>query len=59
MSRDIAISKALSKILRHDAEKEGLKLDGEGYANVADLVWVSTPSKLRFALNISSSRVTY
>lgn len=32
------ISKALSYILRHGAEKEGLKLRGDGYANVAELV---------------------
>lgn len=39
-SRDIGISKALSKILRHDAEKEGLKLDEAGYANIGELVRV-------------------
>lgn len=32
------ISKALSYTLRHGAEKEGLKLRGDGYANVAELV---------------------
>lgn len=32
------ISKALSYILRHGAESEGLKLRGDGYANVAELV---------------------
>lgn len=32
------ISKGLSYILRHGAEKEGLKLRGDGYANVAELV---------------------
>lgn len=37
-SRDIGISKALSKILRHSAEQEGLKLDKEGYARVDELV---------------------
>lgn len=36
--RAISISKALSKILRHDAVKEGLQLDGEGYAKVDELV---------------------
>ncbi|KAE8357089.1 KptA family-domain-containing protein [Aspergillus caelatus] len=38
--RDVTVSKALSLLLRHAAEKEGLKLDSQGYANVADvLAW--------------------
>ncbi|EIT82130.1 RNA:NAD 2'-phosphotransferase TPT1 [Aspergillus oryzae 100-8] len=38
--RDVTVSKALSLLLRHAAEKEGLKLDAQGYANVADvLAW--------------------
>ena len=37
-SRQLAISKALSWVLRHGAEKEGLALDDAGYANVAELV---------------------
>lgn len=37
-SRDVQISKALSLLLRHAAEKEGLKMNGQGYANVADVV---------------------
>jgi 2'-phosphotransferase len=36
--RDVTVSKALSLLLRHAAEKEGLKLDSQGYANVADVV---------------------
>ena len=36
--REIAISKALSYILRHAAEREGLKMDAQGYANVSDVV---------------------
>ncbi|KUJ21040.1 uncharacterized protein LY89DRAFT_577171 [Mollisia scopiformis] len=31
MNREVAISKALSKLLRHAAEEAGLKLDAEGY----------------------------
>lgn len=38
MNREVAVSKALSKLLRHDAEKEGLALDGEGYARVDEVV---------------------
>lgn len=37
-ARPVAISKALSLILRHAAEREGLKIDAQGYANVADVV---------------------
>jgi RNA:NAD 2'-phosphotransferase (TPT1/KptA family) len=37
-SRDVAVSKALSYLLRHAAEKEGLKMNSQGYANVADVV---------------------
>ncbi|KAE8349859.1 KptA family-domain-containing protein [Aspergillus coremiiformis] len=38
--RDVTVSKALSLLLRHAAEKEGLKMDAQGYANVADvLAW--------------------
>ncbi|KAE8391890.1 phosphotransferase KptA/Tpt1 [Aspergillus alliaceus] len=38
--RDVTVSKALSLLLRHAAEKEGLKLDAQGYASVADvLAW--------------------
>lgn len=36
--REVAISKGLSYILRHAAEREGLKMDAQGYANVADVV---------------------
>ncbi|KAL4925611.1 tRNA 2'-phosphotransferase [Aspergillus undulatus] len=39
-SREVTVSKALSFLLRHGAEKEGLKIDSRGYANVADvLAW--------------------
>ncbi|KAL4890773.1 KptA family-domain-containing protein [Aspergillus ambiguus] len=40
LSRDVQVSKALSTLLRHAAEKEGLKMDSQGYANLADvLAW--------------------
>lgn len=32
MSRETQVSKALSKLLRHQAENAGIQLDGEGYA---------------------------
>lgn len=37
-SRDVQISKAMSLLLRHAADKEGLKMNPQGYANVADVV---------------------
>ncbi|EAW11494.1 tRNA 2'-phosphotransferase [Aspergillus clavatus NRRL 1] len=50
-SREVSISKALSLLLRHAAEKEGLKLDSQGYANMADvLAWKKLKSlKVTFA----------
>lgn len=40
-SREVAVSKALSYLLRHAAEREGLKMNTQGYANVADVVSLS------------------
>lgn len=37
-SRDVQVSKALSKLLRHDAVKLGLELDDEGFAGVEEVV---------------------
>lgn len=37
-NRDVQVSKALSKLLRHDAEKVGLRLDEEGFADVEEVV---------------------
>lgn len=38
MPREVQVSKALSKLLRHSAEKEGLQLDAAGYINLKDVV---------------------
>jgi RNA:NAD 2'-phosphotransferase (TPT1/KptA family) len=38
MTREVQISKAMSLLLRHAAEKEGLKMNAQGYASVADVV---------------------
>jgi 2'-phosphotransferase len=44
-SREVEISKALSKLLRHAAVEEGLELDGEGFARVDQVVGlISFPS---------------
>jgi 2'-phosphotransferase len=40
-SRDVQVSKALSKLLRHDAVKAGLELDDEGFAGVGEVVSLS------------------
>ncbi|KAJ5385108.1 hypothetical protein N7517_003019 [Penicillium concentricum] len=37
-SRDVQVSKALSLLLRHAAEKEGLKMNAQGYASVPDVL---------------------
>jgi RNA:NAD 2'-phosphotransferase (TPT1/KptA family) len=42
-SRDVQVSKALSLLLRHAAEKEGLKMNEQGYASVTDVVCFITP----------------
>lgn len=38
MDKQMAVSKALSKLLRHAAEDVGLKLDSEAYARVDQVV---------------------
>ena len=37
-NRDVQVSKALSKLLRHDAEKHKLKLDEEGFVELDKVV---------------------
>jgi 2'-phosphotransferase len=39
--REEQISRALSKLLRHQAEKEGLKLGPGGYVNLQEVVRAS------------------
>jgi 2'-phosphotransferase len=38
MTREVQVSKKISWLLRHGAEKEGLKLGPGGYINVQDVV---------------------
>lgn len=47
-SRDVQISKALSLLLRHAAEKEGLKMNAQGYASVTDVVCSTPTSEIYF-----------
>lgn len=37
-SREVLVSKALSKLLRHQAENAGIKLDAEGFAALDEVV---------------------
>ncbi|TQS33382.1 hypothetical protein Golomagni_06276 [Golovinomyces magnicellulatus] len=37
-SREVQVSKALSKLLRHQAENAGISLDGEGYAPLSKVL---------------------
>jgi len=39
VTREVQISKKLSWLLRHGAEKEGLTLNNAGYASLDDVVW--------------------
>lgn len=40
--REYRISRELTFILRHAAEKEGINIDRQGYANVGELVSIQT-----------------
>lgn len=44
--REVLISRALSSLLRHQAENAGIRLDGEGYAPLDKVV---SPSRLIFS----------
>lgn len=45
VSREVQVSKALSRLLRHQAENAGIRLDGEGYAPLDKvLAWGSLKS---------------
>ncbi|EPE31792.1 ADP-ribosylation [Glarea lozoyensis ATCC 20868] len=53
MNREVEVSKALSKLLRHAAEEQGIKLDDEGYASLEQVMsW----SRLK-SLNVSFSDI--
>jgi len=49
-SRTVEVSKALSRLLRHQAENAGIKLDEEGYAPLDRVVCFF----LSFCLSVSS-----
>lgn len=43
-SKDVMLSKALSKLLRHQAQNAGIALDAEGYARLDQVVSRPVPS---------------
>jgi 2'-phosphotransferase len=56
MSREVQVSKKLSWLLRHGAEKEGLKLGPGGYVNVEQMVSFMSYSYIR--RDIVNNKVT-
>ncbi|KAK2594124.1 tRNA 2'-phosphotransferase [Conoideocrella luteorostrata] len=48
--RDVRVSKALSKLLRHQAENAGIKLDGEGFAPLDKVLRYGPLESLRVSL---------
>ncbi|KAF2484204.1 KptA family-domain-containing protein [Neohortaea acidophila] len=51
LPRPVQVSKKLSKLLRHDAEKEGLKLDSAGFVNVQDILDNRTLKSLKVSFD--------
>ncbi|PRP83810.1 tRNA 2'-phosphotransferase 1-like [Planoprotostelium fungivorum] len=49
-SRDVKLSKAVSYVLRHGAEKVGLKMDEGGFVKVEDLMAIPDMKKNKFTL---------
>ena len=38
IDEDTMVSKAMSKVLRHSAQEEGLKIDSRGYVDLCELI---------------------
>ena len=38
IDEDTMVSKAMSKVLRHSAQEEGLKIDSRGYVDIRELI---------------------
>lgn len=53
MTREVQVSKKISWLLRHGAEKEGLKLGPGGYVNVKDVVCIAFRSATSFITTLS------
>jgi hypothetical protein len=53
MGRETEVSKALSKLLRHAAEEQGIKLDSEGYAPLEQVVSIGSTAWFLFYVSTS------
>lgn len=53
MTREVQVSKALSKLLRHQAESAGIKLDEAGFAELDKVVSSHYSSPHSYVLNLS------
>lgn len=51
--REVQVSRALSKLLRHGAEQQGLKLGKGGYVNLQDAVSFSFSSQLQHTTDLA------
>jgi RNA:NAD 2'-phosphotransferase (TPT1/KptA family) len=56
IGREVDVSKALSKLLRHAAEEQGIKLDDEGYAPLEQVVSTVCIYLIRFYLCYSKGQ---
>lgn len=59
LPRDVQVSKAMSLTLRHRAASDGLKMDKNGYVNVAELVSQTSPNLLASPERIAFSRSSH
>lgn len=57
MNREVTVSKALSRLLRHAAVEAGLKLDAEGFATVEQVVSLTHSHRLSTNKRISSVEI--
>lgn len=52
MTREVVVSKALSFLLRHGGDEEGVGIDEGGWANVADVVGVLSSFVLQWLFEL-------
>ena len=57
MSREVQVSKKISWLLRHGAEKEGLKLGAGGYALVSEVVSLNIVTFHRLSQKACSPKI--
>jgi RNA:NAD 2'-phosphotransferase (TPT1/KptA family) len=59
LPREVQVSKKVSWLLRHGADREGLKLGKGGYVNVQDAVSLPTTSPTAHVLRIEVIQTLY